>query len=71
MGVVGRPIKDRGFDGRIHMERVSKTVKVKKMTAHQIFCDDVIINQQIKQRSWRDLDYEGCTVEATKDRMQE
>jgi len=31
------------------MERVSKTVEVKKMTAHQNVWDDVIIYHQIKQ----------------------
>ncbi len=71
MGVVGRPNKERKFDGRIHMERVSKTQEVKKMTSHQSFCDDVIINQQIKRGSWRDLHCEGCTVEEMRDSMQE
>ena len=64
MGVVGRPIKERNFDGRIHMERVSKIVEVKKMTSHQNICDDVIVNAQIKDGAWENLHYDGMTLDA-------
>ena len=53
------------------MECVSKTQEVKKIIVHQKFYDDIIINQQIKQGSWRDLHCEGCTVEEMRDSMQE
>ena len=37
MGVVGRPIPARQFDGRVHMERVSEMKVVQKLTAHKKF----------------------------------
>ena len=49
MGVVGRPVPSKNFDGLIHLEQVSKSVKVKKLTCHQNFTDNVIVNIQIKQ----------------------
>ena len=49
MGVVGRPDKYRNVDGRIHLERVSKCVEVKKLTSHQNFSDNIIINSEIKR----------------------
>ena len=59
MGVVGRPILENFFDGRIHLERVSEAKVVKLLTAHQIFTDDVISNLQIKNRGWREIYSEG------------
>ena len=61
MGVVGRPIKTKNFDGRIHLEGVSKTVAVSRLTSHQNFCEDVQINEQVKRGGWRDLHVEGMT----------
>ena len=63
MGVVGRPDECKKFDGRIHLERISKRVEVKKLTSHQSFCDDVMINMQIKQGDWRNLHSVGATVD--------
>ena len=40
MGVVGRPIPEKNFDGRVHLERVSQTKTVQKMMAHQNFSDE-------------------------------
>ena len=55
MGVVGRPIPETQFDGRINLERVSETKVVKSLTAYQNFTDDVILNLQIKNGGWRKL----------------
>ena len=55
MGVVGRPIPHRNFDGKIFLERVSERIPVSKITSHQNFSDDVIINQGIKNGEWRSL----------------
>ena len=71
MGVVGRPVPSKNFDGRIHLERVSKSVKVKKLTCHQNFTDDVIVNIQIKEGHWRDLHSEGATVDEMREAMHE
>ena len=49
MGITGRPIPEKNFDGRVRLERVSKTVEVKKLTSYQNFSDDVIINSEIKE----------------------
>ena len=55
MGVVGRPIPHRNFNGKIFLERVSERIPVSKITSHQNFTDDVIINQAIKNGEWRSL----------------
>ena len=55
MGVVVRPRSDKIFDGRILLERVSKTHIIRKNTAHQYFSDDVIINSEIKAGKWKYL----------------
>ena len=55
MGVVGRPRPDDFFDGRILIERVSKTHVIKKKTPPQCFSDDVIINSGIKAVKWKDF----------------
>ena len=52
------------------MEKVSKTVQVQKLTAHQNFCDDVFINTQIKQGGWVNLHTEGMIVNDLRDAIQ-
>ena len=55
MGVVGRPIPHRGFDGKIFLERVSKTKYITMCTAHTNFSDDALVNAEIKNGEWRKL----------------
>ena len=55
MGVVGRPMKHRGFDGKILLERVSKTKYITKCTAHTNFSDDALVNTEIKNGEWKKL----------------
>ena len=71
MGVVCRPIESKNFDGRIHLERVSKTIEVRKLTGHQKFWDDVRVNQQIKEGSWKDLHVPGMSLDEIKFTLQE
>ena len=40
MGVVANPNPEKGFDGRILLERISEEVEVKKKYTHQRFTDD-------------------------------
>ena len=51
MGVVGRPRPDKNFDGRIFLERISKTCTIKKRTTNQRFSNDDLINSEIKMVS--------------------
>ena len=53
MAVVARPIPHRNFDGKVFMERVSKTKYIQKETAHKNFSDDAIINDILKFGEWR------------------
>ena len=53
LGVVGRPIPYRGFDGKVLLERVSKDVLVIKQPAHQNFSDDILVNSAIKEGECR------------------
>ena len=55
LGVVGRPIPHRQFDGRILLERVSTTEPVTRQTATTNFSDDIFINNTIKSGEWRQL----------------
>ena len=55
MGVVGNPIPERGFDGGIFLERISKVEVVTKKMSHQRFSDDRLVNHQIKTGDWRSL----------------
>ena len=55
MGVVGRPVAHRQFDGKIFLERVSKTKYITMCTAHTNFSDDALVNAEIKNGEWRKL----------------
>ena len=55
MGVVGRPVPHRQFDGKIFMERVSETKFITKCTAHTNFSDDALINSEIKNGKWKEM----------------
>ena len=62
MGVMGRPVPHRNFDGKIHQERVSKKRFITKCTAHTNFCDDALINSEIVGGEWRKLINEDLLV---------
>jgi hypothetical protein len=53
MGIVARPRELLGFDGRVHLERVCITKQVTTATAHTRFTDDVILNSELRENSWR------------------
>ena len=55
MGVVAKPQAEKGFNGGIHLERISVRDKVTKKSAHQRFSDDRNLNNEIKQGEWRKL----------------
>ena len=48
MRVCGRPIQNKNFDGKLHLEKVSKITVLKKMTTHQNFCNDWMLNNENK-----------------------
>ena len=52
---MGRPVPHRQFDGKIHLERVSKKRYIQKCTAHTNFCDDALINSEITTGEWKKL----------------
>ena len=68
MGVVGRPIPHRRFNGKIFMERVSKTKYVTSATSHTNFSDDALVNDAIKMGGWKDL--VDSTVSTTEDLLE-
>ena len=61
MAVVGRPLTYRGFNGKMHMEQVSKTKYISKCTAHTNFSDDAVVNVDIKAMEWKGLVTDECT----------
>lgn len=48
MGVVERQIQHCQFNGKIFLVGVRKKILISKITSHQKFIDDVIINQAIQ-----------------------
>ena len=58
MGVVGRPVPHRNFDGKIFLERVSERKYISKCTAHTNLSDDALVNAEIKNCEWRKLVYD-------------
>ena len=68
IGVVARPIPHRSFNGKIFMERVSKTKCITSATSHTNFSDDALVNDAIKKGDWRELVDE--TVSTTDDLLQ-
>ena len=71
LGCIGRPRPDKGFDGKILLERISETTVVTKMTANQNFSDDVLINSEIKQGKWKDLYVDGMPIGELRDLIEE
>ena len=65
LGVVGRPrtVNGRRFNGRIMLERVSRTEEAKKKTKHTRFSTDALVNYEIKSGGWKELYTNGMTVE--------
>ena len=65
LGVVGRPRKVDGknFNGRIMLERVSKSSEVVGKTKHQRFTTDALANCDLKGGSWKNHHVSGMTVE--------
>ena len=55
MAIGGRLLAHRNFDGKIHLERVSKSRLITTRTSHHNFSDDVIVNDKIKSDSWKDI----------------
>lgn len=55
LGIVINPNDDHNFDGRIHLERVSKSKRANKTLHHQRFSFDINVNTEIKNDGWRDV----------------
>ena len=53
--VIGCPRKEKGFNGKILLEQVSKTVTISRMVSHQKGSDNVLINAEIKNERWRNF----------------
>ena len=62
MGVVANPIPSKNFDGKIFLERVSKTEEYKKMTHNQNFTDDASANGLLKDGDWIELVVPGMLL---------
>ena len=69
LSVIGRPRKDKEFNEKVLLERVSKTVMITKMTSHQKNSDDILINSEIKNIMWRNLymSNQNMTIHELKD----
>ena len=64
LGVVANPISSQNFDGKIFLQRVSKTEQYKQKSHCQNFSDDAQCNAFIKSGAWYD-DVAGYVVDGT------
>ena len=53
LGVVAQPVLEFGFDGKVHLERLSKEKSLQQTKQNQNFSDVIEINTQLKQGDWR------------------
>ena len=61
LGVIGRPRPEHNFDGKIHLESISKKCKVTQQKANQSWSNDALVNSEMKEGSWNALYLEGMT----------
>jgi hypothetical protein len=59
MGVVGNPVLEKGYDGKVFLKRISENVKLKRKSYRHDFTDNRFINQEIKNGAWKTLVPEG------------
>jgi hypothetical protein len=62
MGLIGRPNKTYGFDGKILLIRVSEERELKQATTNERFVDDGALNSLLKEGVWRQLHTPWMTV---------
>ena len=62
LGVVANPIPSRDFNGKIFLDRVSRTERYKNATCNQNFTDIASVNADIKAGKW----YEHVNGESMK-----
>ena len=55
LGVVARPQRDKNFDGKIHIKRVSHMKKLLQMSRRTSYSDDAYVQAELKQGLWHNL----------------
>mmetsp|Transcript_2218 Transcript_2218/g.4869 ORF Transcript_2218/g.4869 Transcript_2218/m.4869 type:complete len:140 (-) Transcript_2218:4-423(-) len=71
LGAVAKPIPERNFDGKIYLERISKTETYKKMTTNQNFSHHAPTNELLKKGDWCKHASEGMTLQTLRSTLQE
>ena len=49
MGVVGKPVPEKGYDGKVFLKRFSETVNLKRKSYRHDFTDNRFMNQEKKK----------------------
>ena len=57
LGIVAPPCKEKKFDGKIYIKRISKTETTQKTSYNQHFDDSYIVNNEIKTGDWKLMCY--------------
>lgn len=70
MGVVACPQLEKGFDGRVLLERVSRQKQLSRSSRNTRFSVDVHCNEEIKTGKWKRFIEPGQTVEMVLDTVQ-
>ena len=55
MGAVAKPNGERGFNGKIHLTRISQTRRAIRTSFNQCFATSRIVNDLLKAGEWRNL----------------
>ncbi len=71
IGAVANPVPERNFDGKIYLERISKTQKYKRMTCNQNFTYNAPKNVLLKEGDWIKHVKEDMTLLGLRSALQE
>ena len=55
MAVVGRLLPHCNFNGKVNLERVSKTRYISRCTVYHDFSCDTIVNSEVNRGTWKKL----------------
>ena len=55
LGVFANAIPEKGFDGKMPLKRVSRTVRYKQMSHNQHFTDCAASNGLLKRANWHSV----------------
>ena len=62
LGVITKPNPEHDFDGKIFLQRVSRSMEYKKVTHNQWFTDDGTLDSDLRNGDWLNLLVDDMTL---------